>query len=227
MMYISAHYWKWKSFPLHSVTPFLTMLTWFSLLHRNLWEEKCLYALSVQSLSCVQLFETPWTAVCQASLSITNSQSLLKLMSIEWAMPFNHPLSSPSPSAFNLSQHQNLFQWASSLHQVTKVLEFWLQHQSFQLIFRTFPLGWTGWISCSPRDPQESSPAPQFKSINSLLLSIPSGLAGQESACNAGDLGLIPGLEKTPGKGPATHASIPAWRIPWSPEEFHPEEFWS
>ena len=48
-----------------------------------------------------------------------------------------HPLSSPSPPAFNLSQHQDLFQWVSSLHQVTKVLEFQLQHQSFQWIFRT------------------------------------------------------------------------------------------
>ena len=45
---------------------------------------------SVQSLSCVQLFVTPWTAVCQASLSITNSQSLLKLMSVELVMPSNH-----------------------------------------------------------------------------------------------------------------------------------------
>ena len=46
--------------------------------------------LSVQSLSCVQLFVTPWTAACLASLSITNSQSLLKLMSIVSVMPFNH-----------------------------------------------------------------------------------------------------------------------------------------
>ena len=45
---------------------------------------------SVQSLSCVQLFATPWTAACQASLSITNSWSLLKLMSFEWVMPSNH-----------------------------------------------------------------------------------------------------------------------------------------
>ena len=45
---------------------------------------------SVQSLSCVQLFATPWTAACQASLSITNSQSLPKLMSIELVMPSNH-----------------------------------------------------------------------------------------------------------------------------------------
>ena len=50
--------------------------------------------------------------------------------------PF-HPLSSPSPPAFNLSQHQGLFQWVSSLHQVAKVLELQFQHQSFQWIFRT------------------------------------------------------------------------------------------
>ena len=49
----------------------------------------------------------------------------------------SHPLSSPSPPAFNLSQHQGLFKWASSLHQVAKLLEFQLQHQSFQWIFRT------------------------------------------------------------------------------------------
>ena len=58
---------------------------------------------SLQSLSPVRLFVTPWTAARQASLSITNSLSLLKLMSIQ-------PLSSPSPPAFNLSQHQGLFQ---------------------------------------------------------------------------------------------------------------------
>ena len=49
----------------------------------------------------------------------------------------SQPLSSPSPPAFNLSQHQGLFQWVSSLHQVAKVLEFQLQHQSFQWMLRT------------------------------------------------------------------------------------------
>ena len=48
----------------------------------------------------------------------------------------SHPLPSPAPPAFNLFQHQGLFQWVSSLHQVAKVLEFQLQHQSFQWIFR-------------------------------------------------------------------------------------------
>ena len=82
----------------------------------------------------------------------------------------SHPLSSLSPPALNLSQHQGLFQWVSSLHQVAKVLEF--QHQSFQWIFRTdFLYDWLVWSSCSPRYCQESSLAPQFKSINSSVLS--------------------------------------------------------
>ena len=63
---------------------------------------------SVQSLSHVQIFSIPWTAACQASLSITNSWSLLKLMSFESVMPSN--LLSPSHPTFNLSQHQGLFQ---------------------------------------------------------------------------------------------------------------------
>ena len=81
-----------------------------------------------------------------------------------------HPLSSPSPSAFNLSQHQSLFQWVSSSHQVAKVLEFQLQHQSFQWIFK-IDFDWPVWSTWSLRDSQESSPAPQFKSINSSTLS--------------------------------------------------------
>ena len=81
----------------------------------------------------------------------------------------SHPLSSPSPPAFNLSQHQGLFQWVSSLHQVAKVLELQLQHQSFQWIFRTdFLEDWLVGSPCRPRDSQESIPTPQFKSINSV-----------------------------------------------------------
>ena len=83
--------------------------------------------------------------------------------------PF-HPLLSPSPSAFNLSQDQGLFQWVSSSHQVAKVLKF--QLQSFQWIFRTnFLYGGLAITPCSPRDSQESSPTPQFKSISSSALS--------------------------------------------------------
>ena len=84
----------------------------------------------------------------------------------------SHPLSSPSPPAPNPSQHQSIFQWVSSSHEVTKVLDFQLQHQSFQRTPRTDLLldGLVG-SPCSPRDSQESSPTPQFKSINSSVLS--------------------------------------------------------
>ena len=83
----------------------------------------------------------------------------------------SHPLLSPSPPAFNLSQHQGLFRWVSSSHQVVKVLE--LKHQSFQWIFRTdFLQDWLVWSPCSLRDSQESFPIPQFKSINSLVFSL-------------------------------------------------------
>ena len=85
----------------------------------------------------------------------------------------SHPLSSPSPPAPNPSQHQIIFQWVNSLHEVAKVLEFQLQHDSFQRNPRADLLQ-NGQVEspCSPRDSQESSPTPQFKSINSLVLSL-------------------------------------------------------
>ena len=84
----------------------------------------------------------------------------------------SHPLSSSSPHTFNLSQHQGLFQWVSSSHQVDKVLELQLQHQSFQCIFRVdFLEDILIWYPCCPRDSQEFSPIPQFKSIYSSALS--------------------------------------------------------
>ena len=83
----------------------------------------------------------------------------------------SHPLLSSCPPAFYLFQHQGLFQWVSSSHLVTKVLEFQLQHQSYQWIFGTDLLqnGLVG-SPCSPRDSQESSSTPQFKNIISSPL---------------------------------------------------------
>ena len=111
---------------------------------------------------------TPWTEACQASLSITNSWSLLRLMSIKSVMPSNHlilwhPLLL-LPSVF---PSITVFSTVSSSHQVAKVLEFQLQLQSFQW----FPLGLTGFISLQSRYSQESSPIAQFESISSLVLS--------------------------------------------------------
>ena len=89
--------------------------------------------LVVQSLSRVRLFLISWTTARQASLSITNSWGLLKLMSIELVMPSNHltlcRLLLLLPSIF---PRIRVFSNDSSLHQVDKGLEFQLQHQSFQ-----------------------------------------------------------------------------------------------
>ena len=82
---------------------------------------------SVQSLSRVPMdFETPWTTACRASLSITNSHELAQthVLPVDDAIQPSHPLSSPSPPAFNLSQPQGLFQWVSSSQQVPKYWSF-------------------------------------------------------------------------------------------------------
>ena len=85
------------------------------------------------------------------------------------AIQLSHPLSSHSPPAFSFAQHQGLFQWVGSSYQVAKVWK--LQHQSFQWIFRTdFVYDWLVWSPCYPRDSQESSLTPQFKNINSSMI---------------------------------------------------------
>ena len=102
------------------------------------WEWGILSCCRAHTIQFSSVSVTPWTAARQTSLSITNCWSLPKPMSIEPVMPSNHLiLLSPSPPALNLSQHQGPFRWVSSSHQMAKVLEFQLQHQSFQWIPRT------------------------------------------------------------------------------------------
>ena len=130
---------------------------------------------------------TPWTEACQASLSFTMSQSLLKLIFIELVMPSNHLIlcHPSSPPAFNLSQYQGLFQWVCYFHQVAKVLELQLQHQSFQWIFGVDFYGSAGKEStCNAGD---------LGSISGLGRPPP----------------------PPPEKEKATHSSVLAWRIPW------------
>ena len=76
---------------------------------------------SVQLLSRVRLFATPWIATCQASLSITNSRSSLRLTPIESVMPSSSSLVIPFFSCPNPSQHQSLFQWVNSSHEVVQI----------------------------------------------------------------------------------------------------------
>ena len=122
---------------------------------------------SVQSLSRVPLFVTPWTAACQASLYITISRSLPKLMSIELVMPSSHLivchpllLLLPIPPSISVFSNESTIRMR------------WPKYWSFS--FSISPSnehpGLVG-SPCSPRDSQESSPTPQFKSVNSSVLS--------------------------------------------------------
>ena len=128
---------------------------------------------SVQSPSCVRLFVTPWTAARQASLSITNSRSLLKLTSIESVMLSSHLILSWSLLLLPLIlPNIRVFSNEPVLHIR------WPKDWSFSSCISpsseysgmiSFTMDWLE----SPRDSQESSPTPQFKSINSSVLSFP------------------------------------------------------
>ena len=138
--------------------------------------EKCICKTfnSVQSVSRVQLFETPWTAAHQASLAITNSQSLPKLMSIESVMPSNHlilclpllllPSIFPSIRVFS-NESVLLIRWPEYCS-----FSFNISPSSEHPGLSSFRIDWVG-SPCSPTDSQESSPTPQFKNIDSSVLS--------------------------------------------------------
>ena len=121
----------------------------------------------IQSLSCVRLSATLWTTASQASLSVTASWSLLKLMSTELVMPSNHlilcHLLLLLPSLFvSIRVFSNelalCIRWSRSI-----------RASALELVL---PVNIQGWFPCSPRDSQESSPAPQVEGINSSVLSL-------------------------------------------------------
>ena len=96
------------------------------------------FSRSVVSNSAISVdCSTPGFLVHHQHLELTQTH----IHGVSDAIQLSHPLSSPSPPDFNLSQHQGLFQGVSSSHQVAKVLKLQLQHQSFQWIFRTDFLG--------------------------------------------------------------------------------------
>jgi len=129
----------------------------------------------VPSLSHVWLFATPWTAARQAPLSFTISPSLPKL-NVHWvgdAIQPSLPLSPTSPPAFNLSQHQGLFPMSELFASGGQSIGASASTSVFLMNIKSWsPLGWTGWSPCSPRNSQESSPAPHFEGLNSLALSL-------------------------------------------------------
>ena len=125
----------------------------------------------VQLLSCVWLFATSWTEALR--LFSTVSQSLLKFRSIESVMPSNHFILCCSlfllPSVFPSIR---VFSNELALCIRCQMLELQLQQQTFQWIFRVDAMTVDWFVLCSPEFFQESSPAPQFKSIDSLALSL-------------------------------------------------------
>ena len=150
------HSFLWlSSIPLLLITKFLIMkclscfvslrtcMQWHLRLDRNRGPivplPAFLVLVVVHSLSHVQLFVTPWTAAHQVSFLVLHYLAEFAQTHVHWlsdAIQSSRPLLPPSPPVLNLSQHQGLFQWVGSLHQMDKILELQLQHQSFQWIFR-------------------------------------------------------------------------------------------
>ena len=129
---------------------------------------------SVQSLSHVQLFATPWIAACQASLSITISRSSLKLTSIESVMPSNH-LILCCPLLLLLSIFPNIKVFSNESALSIRWKNYWSFSSASVLpvnIQVWFSSGFTGLISLQFRDSQESSPAPHYESISSSVISL-------------------------------------------------------
>ena len=189
----------------------------------------------VQSLSCVQLFATPWTAAHQAFLSFIISQSLLQFMPIKSVMSSNHlMLCHPLLFLFPIFPSIRVFSNESALH-------------------IRWPKYWSFSFSVNPSN--EHSGLISFR-IDWFDMGFHGSSAGKESACSSGDPGSIPGLGRSTGggigypfqyswalleaqlaknlpamwetwvqslgwedplqKGTATHSSTLAWRIPWT-----------
>ena len=124
----------------------LTVISWRTGLVQ-IWTHSRISKFSLVAQSCPTLCN-PMNC-CIPGLPVHHQLPESTQTHVHWvgdAIQPSHPLLSPSPPALNLSQHQGLFKRVSSSHEVAKVLEFQLQHQSFPWTPRTLK-GWTGWIS--------------------------------------------------------------------------------
>ena len=133
-------------------------------------ERRCCQACPIcyMTLACCCLVSKSRPAFCSPmdcnipGLPVLHSVPEFAQTHVHWvsdAIQTSHALSPPSPPALNLSQHQGLFQWVSSSHEVAKVLELQFQHQSFQWIFRVdFLFSWLVWSPCCSTDSQKSFP---------------------------------------------------------------------
>ena len=128
----------------------------------------------VQSLSCVRLFATPWTAAYQVPLSSTVSQICSNSCSLSW---WCYLTISSSAALFSICLQSfpasGFFPTSRLFSSGGRRLELQLQHQSFQWMIRVdFLSDWLVWSPCSPRDSQGSSPAPQLERISSSILNL-------------------------------------------------------
>ena len=163
------------SFVSHSVSQFSQSVSSLSQSVSSLSQSVSQFSQSVQSLSHVQLFPTPWTTASQASLSITNSRSLLKLMPIEPVMPSNHLilcypllLLTPIPPSIRVFSNDSTLRMR------------WPKYWSFSFSISpsnehpgliSFRKDWLDLLAVQGTLKKESSPTPQFKSINFSVLS--------------------------------------------------------
>ena len=164
--------------PALAVRFFTTSMTWKAPLQKK--RRKINSKDHIQSVSSVaQSYMTLWdTMDCSTpGFPVHHQLPELAQIHVHWigdAIQPSHPVLSSPPPSLNLSQHQGLFQWVCSSHQLARVLEH--QHQFFQWIFKVdFLYDWQVWSHCSPRDSQESSPMSQFKSFSSSVFRFLSG----------------------------------------------------
>ena len=139
-VWVSSGSWQWTGKPgvLQPMGSQRVGHDWVTDLMHTFGALFCMYQFSSVAQSCLTLCDPMDCSI----VGFPAHHQLLELSQthvhrVSYAIQPSHPLSIPWPPAFKLSQHQDLFQWVSSLHQVAKVLEFQLQHQSFQWIFRT------------------------------------------------------------------------------------------
>ena len=151
-----------------------SLKAWWTLLIKVIFQWHKTKFSSVQSLSCVLNFVIPWTTAHQASLSITNSWSPPKPMSIESVILSNHLI-----LCCPLLLLPSIFPRIRVFSDESAPLIRWPKYWSFSInispsneYLGLITLGMTSWSLCSPRDSQESSPTPQFKSINFSVLSL-------------------------------------------------------
>ena len=136
---------EWVAIPISrgaSQSRDLTLVSCFAGIFFTSWATIFVDCASIQFSSVAQLCLTPCDPIDCSTPGLPVHHQLPEFTQTHVhricdAIQLSHPLSAPSPTAFNLSQHQGLFKWVSSSHQVAKVLEFQLQHQSFQWTPRT------------------------------------------------------------------------------------------